>query len=550
MNQVIQMIKLQVTTNSLPMEDVYFSKYIKGDKGDAFTYEDFTEEQITELQKPALDIAESLIDTNTIVNANEANRISNENQREVNEYNRVIRFDATITDSEAATALAKDVANHPTYIGTDNYVYKYDSLYQVYFKTNIYCKGEWEDLSEQEKQEIYTAIKEQIFIPTKTSELINDSNFITSTVSNLINYYTKDTTYNKIEVNNLISLIPKLTYEIVNTLPTENISSETIYLLAIEGTINNAYEEYLYINNHWEIIGSTQVDLTNYPTKGELNTLLENKVDKEVGKGLSSNDYTIVEKEQLATITQVTSFEWTGTYYRPTIIPPDFSKDIYQVVLAAFKQPNPFDNPMVKMGDKIYTLKINNQQPLTNRISAQEICYLWFLNDEARMFGLDSNRATIEEALLGVDQNKYITPETLQASHDVVRDISNNTSTYDIDGLDDNNTTFESGSSLKRFFSLIVYKFKRLSEVLTDLITSNNIIDVVQNKAALNNYNNSKVKVNDIIVVSSDETHNNAKSFYKWLGSTPQTRTWVYQFSEPILATKEELDNKVIIRRW
>ena len=43
-------------------------------------------------------------------------------------------------------------------------------------------------------------------------------------------------------------------------------------------------------------------DLSSYYTKTETNTLLEDKVDKEVGKALSSNDYTSEEKTKLASL--------------------------------------------------------------------------------------------------------------------------------------------------------------------------------------------------------------------------------------------------------
>ena len=44
-----------------------------------------------------------------------------------------------------------------------------------------------------------------IEVPTKTSDLTNDSGFIDNSVNNLTNYYNKTETYNKTEVNNLLS---------------------------------------------------------------------------------------------------------------------------------------------------------------------------------------------------------------------------------------------------------------------------------------------------------------------------------------------------------
>lgn len=102
-------------------------------------------------------------------------------------------------------------------------------------------------------------------IPTNTSDLNNDSGFITNTVNDLLNYYKKNETFTKQEVNDLISAITTLDLQVVQTLPTEDISTTTIYLVpkSIAET-NNAYDEYIYISNNWEFIGSTEVDLTDY----------------------------------------------------------------------------------------------------------------------------------------------------------------------------------------------------------------------------------------------------------------------------------------------
>ena len=98
-------------------------------------------------------------------------------------------------------------------------------------------------------------------IPKSLSELSNDENFIKNTVNDLVNYYSKTQTYTKNEVHSLISSIDKFKPEIVESLPTENVSTTTIYLIAKTDTENNDYyDEYLYINNAWEKIGSTKIN--------------------------------------------------------------------------------------------------------------------------------------------------------------------------------------------------------------------------------------------------------------------------------------------------
>ena len=141
-----------------------------------------------------------------------------------------------------------------------------------------------------ENDPIYTYDKPNIAfktdIPTQLSTLNNDAGFITNTVNNLVNYYLKSETYNKNEVNSLISNLTSFSALIVTTLPTENISTSTIYLLAnTEQSNNNYYDEYLYINNNWERVGTTQVNLTNFYNKTETDNLLSAKIDKPTVEG-------------------------------------------------------------------------------------------------------------------------------------------------------------------------------------------------------------------------------------------------------------------------
>ena len=112
-------------------------------------------------------------------------------------------------------------------------------------------------------------------IPTKTSDLTNDSNFITNTVNDLTNYYLKSETYTQSEVNNLIGQIKTISIEVVDTLPTTG-EDNKIYLVPKEGSTGDVYNEYIWVNNAWELIGSTQVDLTGYATQDWVNNQIKN----------------------------------------------------------------------------------------------------------------------------------------------------------------------------------------------------------------------------------------------------------------------------------
>ena len=115
-------------------------------------------------------------------------------------------------------------------------------------------------------------------LSSNLSDYNNDAEYITNTVADLINYYTKN------DVDNLINAIHTLDIQIVTELPTENISHTTIYLKGTETSGTNDYEEWIYtVNNSWELIGSTAVDLTGYlKTKDADKGYLQKKTGSEM----------------------------------------------------------------------------------------------------------------------------------------------------------------------------------------------------------------------------------------------------------------------------
>ena len=117
-------------------------------------------------------------------------------------------------------------------------------------------------------------------VPTKVSDLTNDSGFVTNTVNNLINYYLKSEVYTKADVDTLISAVSSLDIQVVATLPTTGISRTTIYLLPKSSSETfNVYDEYINLDGTtagWEKIGDTQIDLSNYVTNDDLTAALAN----------------------------------------------------------------------------------------------------------------------------------------------------------------------------------------------------------------------------------------------------------------------------------
>lgn len=119
-----------------------------------------------------------------------------------------------------------------------------------------------------------------ITVPTKVSELLNDSGFITNTVGDLLNYYLKTETYNRNEIEELIASISQFRYVLADELPEpSSATTGVIYLVpSASGAVENIKDEFITIEENavykWEQIGSTAIDLSGYVTDDELTAIL------------------------------------------------------------------------------------------------------------------------------------------------------------------------------------------------------------------------------------------------------------------------------------
>ena len=131
-----------------------------------------------------------------------------------------------------------------TYISIAN-LQKYDTLLKEFIVDGWYKKGEIDTFIE--------TIEE------------TEENFIDKTVDDLVNYYTKSETYSQEEVNSLISTIPMFAILVVDELPTEDISTTTIYLLrSSEEEQDNLFTEWIYVEDAWEKLGEQNIDFSDY----------------------------------------------------------------------------------------------------------------------------------------------------------------------------------------------------------------------------------------------------------------------------------------------
>lgn len=103
------------------------------------------------------------------------------------------------------------------------------------------------------------ALSKDTKIPGKTSDLTNDSGFVTKAVSDLTNYYTRAQT------QELIAAIPRFRVTVVQQLPAAG--EDLVLYLVPFATAEGQYLEYIWVDGRWEIIGSQRVDLTGYATE-------------------------------------------------------------------------------------------------------------------------------------------------------------------------------------------------------------------------------------------------------------------------------------------
>lgn len=116
-----------------------------------------------------------------------------------------------------------------------------------------------------------------IAVPTKVSELANDSLFQTnSEVAQAI--------------QTAIAKTGHASFKKVDTVPDAETAEDNVMYLVMNSKTKH-YDIYAKVENEVVLLDDTTVDLTNY-------------VEKEEGKGLSTNDYTTEEKEKLAGIAE------------------------------------------------------------------------------------------------------------------------------------------------------------------------------------------------------------------------------------------------------
>lgn len=110
---------------------------------------------------------------------------------------------------------------------------------------------------------LYVALVDTTEAPTNQDAYQQlGKNYVDTSVNNLKTELT--------QLSDTVHKLPEFAILVVDALPTENISNTTVYLVRnASGTGTNIYDEYIYVNSTWELLGTANVDMSTYLTKDD-----------------------------------------------------------------------------------------------------------------------------------------------------------------------------------------------------------------------------------------------------------------------------------------
>lgn len=129
-----------------------------------------------------------------------------------------------------------------------------------------------------------------VTVPTAVSELTNDSGYLVandiSGKANSADVYAKTETYTKTEVDaaiaDAVGDITSFEYSAVASLPASG-EKGVVYLVPNSGNAPNVKDEYIWVNNAFEKIGTTEVDLSGYLQTTDIEAITTAEIDEITG---------------------------------------------------------------------------------------------------------------------------------------------------------------------------------------------------------------------------------------------------------------------------
>jgi len=170
------------------------------------------------------------------------------------------------------TVVNEDGSIYGEYIGdkkiTENIEIDWANILNRPNFAEVATSGEYEDL--EGKPDLALKLdKDFSALPAQANPLLTD-----------VLVMNRGTTVQKVTLGNLLAQVDTQLYLVVAELPATG-NPNKIYLVPNSGPeTQNVLDEYIWVDNAWEKIGAVRVDLSNYFTKTEINSMFDGKQDK------------------------------------------------------------------------------------------------------------------------------------------------------------------------------------------------------------------------------------------------------------------------------
>lgn len=172
-----------------------------------------------------------------------------------------------------------DLTNNSNFAVDANYVHT-DNNYTTDEKNKLSGIAEGAQVNKIESIKVngvaqtITSKAVNIAVPTNNNQLTNGAGYQTSSEV-------------QAAINNAISGITGIDFQVVESLPETGIKG-VIYLVSNSGTGSNIYDEYIWVTNRFEKIGTTEIDLSNYYNTTNLLALTNQEIDTIISTSTAS----------------------------------------------------------------------------------------------------------------------------------------------------------------------------------------------------------------------------------------------------------------------
>lgn len=214
-------------------------------------------------------------------------------------------YDAASTNAQSGTAVAEAILDKPNltvYHGKDN---KQTAGLEANGKALVFKKPDNAEQIEVNMVADGRAVVNTYVVPTKT--------YVDDAIPTMVSDLTNDSGYQnatqvQTAINSAIEGITSFDYEVVQALPQTGEKGK-IYLVDAGTTGGSVYNEYIWMDGdpagRFELIGTTEIDLSNYYNKTETDALLDNKADASTVYTKTETDSLLADKADTADIPDV-----------------------------------------------------------------------------------------------------------------------------------------------------------------------------------------------------------------------------------------------------